>query len=382
MKQYFSENLKKLRRKADITQDKLAEFIGVSPQTVSKWERAETYPDIETLPILSGYFGVTIDELLGNDRMRTEEEIDRLIENIKITGLRDESGALALAREGYRKYPYSYKMLDAYSSALSLYCPGKEVWEKEYKAEVRRIAKLVLEECTDDNLRYSALEKMCSTCSDREEYRQLCERIPDGFHFTRELWLEDYYKINTEEGLRLRQKNTMELMWWFLSHVETLCGRGTDAEQDSPKADTDTWIAACEMQIAVYKGIFCDGDYIEFSWNMAWVNYHLAEAWIEKGEYDKVFDCLEQVAEYTAMHEALPSFATHTSYLASTLTYDESQMCLQGSCGSPEYYLKMLKAPQYDAIRDTPRFSDVVHRLETCKRNLRIRDEKDFEWLK
>ena len=40
MKNYFSENIKKLRRTADITQEKLAEFVGVTPQTVSKWERA------------------------------------------------------------------------------------------------------------------------------------------------------------------------------------------------------------------------------------------------------------------------------------------------------------------------------------------------------
>ena len=60
MKQYFAGNLKKLRKNADITQEKLAECLGVLPQTVSKWERAETYPDIETLPSLSNFFDVTI----------------------------------------------------------------------------------------------------------------------------------------------------------------------------------------------------------------------------------------------------------------------------------------------------------------------------------
>ena len=65
MKQYFAGNLKKLRKNADITQEKLAECLGVLPQTVSKWERAETYPDIETLPSLANFFGVTIDELLS-----------------------------------------------------------------------------------------------------------------------------------------------------------------------------------------------------------------------------------------------------------------------------------------------------------------------------
>ena len=106
MKNYFSENLKKLRRTADITQEKLAEFIGVTPQTISKWERAETYPDIETLPVIANYFGVTIDELLGNDKIKTDEMIDKLIaESRESARLGDETKALSMAVEGYKRYP-------------------------------------------------------------------------------------------------------------------------------------------------------------------------------------------------------------------------------------------------------------------------------------
>lgn len=122
MKNYFSENIKKLRRTADITQEKLAEFVGVTPQTVSKWERAETYPDIETLPAIANYFGVTIDELLGNDKTQTDAMIDQLIaDSSESARLGDEAKALTIALEGYKRYPYSYKMMDFYTTALQSY---------------------------------------------------------------------------------------------------------------------------------------------------------------------------------------------------------------------------------------------------------------------
>lgn len=99
MKQYFAGNLKKLRKNADITQEKLAECLGVLPQTVSKWERAETYPDIETLPSLANFFGITIDELLGNDQLRTEEIIDQMIADIRETARQgNEERAVEMAR--------------------------------------------------------------------------------------------------------------------------------------------------------------------------------------------------------------------------------------------------------------------------------------------
>lgn len=54
-----------LRKKRGISQQKLAEALGVSFQAVSKWENRITMPDITLLPMLAEYFDVTVDELLG-----------------------------------------------------------------------------------------------------------------------------------------------------------------------------------------------------------------------------------------------------------------------------------------------------------------------------
>lgn len=55
-----------LRRAEKMTQEELAGILGVSSQTVSKWENSTTMPDILLLPLIADTFGVTIDTLFGN----------------------------------------------------------------------------------------------------------------------------------------------------------------------------------------------------------------------------------------------------------------------------------------------------------------------------
>ncbi len=381
MKQYFGENLKKLRKDADITQDKLAEFIGVTPQTISKWERAETYPDVETLPILANYFNVTIDELLGNDKIRTEETIDRLIADIRETArLGEEAKAVEMAREGYRRYPYSYKMMDYYCTALQSYDVTNENWN-ERKTEIRRAAERILEGCTVEEYRYGAIESMCAVCAP-DERPEMYKKIPSGLSFTRELWMKDLLPASTDEGVELRQKNMLELLWFFLNEVTELCGWWFERQHGDPKADADTWIAVNEMKLAIYRCLFRDGDYYEFAWNAATAYSCMAEAYMTKGNGEKALECWQKTAEFSVMHESVPSYAKYTSFLVDHMVYDESKYGKFGSCGSPEDYLHRMKQPLYDPIREDARFREIEAIFADCPRNLRRRAEKDFEWLK
>lgn len=61
----FSEIFKSLRKDELLTQEQAAEIFGVSPQAISRWENASSYPDITLLPAIALYFDITIDELLG-----------------------------------------------------------------------------------------------------------------------------------------------------------------------------------------------------------------------------------------------------------------------------------------------------------------------------
>ena len=69
----LGNQIKALRLRRGITQETLAAALNVSPQAVSKWEREAALPDIQLLPALSAYFGVTIDELFAlSDETRLE----------------------------------------------------------------------------------------------------------------------------------------------------------------------------------------------------------------------------------------------------------------------------------------------------------------------
>ena len=70
---YLPANLKKYRIAKDLTQEEVAEFLGITAQSVSKWERGESYPDITFLPALANIFETSVDLLIGMDAVRAEE---------------------------------------------------------------------------------------------------------------------------------------------------------------------------------------------------------------------------------------------------------------------------------------------------------------------
>ncbi len=61
----IAETIRRLRRDRGMTQNELADRLGVSYQAVSRWENESSYPDIELLPAIAALFGVTVDYLLG-----------------------------------------------------------------------------------------------------------------------------------------------------------------------------------------------------------------------------------------------------------------------------------------------------------------------------
>lgn len=68
----FSENLITLRKKQNLSQEELAEKVGVSRQTLSKWETGESLPDIQKCSALAAFFGVTLDDLVNYEEQKEE----------------------------------------------------------------------------------------------------------------------------------------------------------------------------------------------------------------------------------------------------------------------------------------------------------------------
>ena len=118
---YLPENLKKYRVLKNLTQEDVAEYLGITPQSVSKWERGESYPDITFLPALANIFETSVDLLIGMDTIRAEETRY----NIHKKAVEyQRSGDYDLAEKTYRDalliYPNNPGMILGLASTLAL----------------------------------------------------------------------------------------------------------------------------------------------------------------------------------------------------------------------------------------------------------------------
>ena len=78
----LAENLIRLRREKEVTQEEVANFIGVTKASVSKWETRQSLPDILLLPVIASYYGVTVDELLGYKPQLGKEQIQKIYHDL------------------------------------------------------------------------------------------------------------------------------------------------------------------------------------------------------------------------------------------------------------------------------------------------------------
>lgn len=74
----LGNKIKELRKARNISQEILAEYLGVSFQAVSKWENEAGLPDVTLIPAIASFFGVSTDELLDYNRMENERKRDAI----------------------------------------------------------------------------------------------------------------------------------------------------------------------------------------------------------------------------------------------------------------------------------------------------------------
>ena len=111
----IAENLIRLRREKNITQEALADHIGVTKGSVSKWEKNISKPDIGTLPLLATFFDVSIDELLGYAPQLSDDQIQKLYRQFSNDFSRYdfetvEQTVNACVKKYYSCYPFLFRM--------------------------------------------------------------------------------------------------------------------------------------------------------------------------------------------------------------------------------------------------------------------------------
>ena len=101
----FAENVKQLRKAKEITQEKLADTLGVTGQTVSRWELGICYPDLELLPAIANFFGVSIDRLLSNDAISKENDLLHFYKVLDTRPMQNRE-KIEFVQAYCRKYPF------------------------------------------------------------------------------------------------------------------------------------------------------------------------------------------------------------------------------------------------------------------------------------
>ena len=120
MAKTIGEIIRELRKQQKITQEELAEQIGVTPQAISRWERDVGYPDITQIVPLSKALGVSTDEILGANVGTVEEQIKEYIDlSLKASMEGDYEKSIEILKEAKARFPKSYLISLKLASALA-----------------------------------------------------------------------------------------------------------------------------------------------------------------------------------------------------------------------------------------------------------------------
>lgn len=184
----IGKRIKKLRCEKDITQEKLAEYLNISPQAVSRWETGLAAPDISALPALANLFDVTTDFLLGVDIINKENAVKELLAQVSyIIDTRGLSGSnysecVSLLRDGLKKYPHNPHLENRLG--IFLFHNHFDEGTEEYNAcvaEAIEICERIIATCNIDELRHSSISGLCYMYKEtgkREKAIELAMKMP------------------------------------------------------------------------------------------------------------------------------------------------------------------------------------------------------------
>ncbi len=313
---YLGENIKRLRREKGITQENLAEYLSVSFQSVSRWERGESFPDITLLPLISKFFDVSVDEVLGINEVKDEERIKEYLELYDNMKLKNLSLTCEKFKQAAKEFPRDFRILIRYMELLQEEkgVPNRTDYEKASK-ELMSLYEYIQKNCTDDSIRIWSkriiiqhlLIKYQCTCNEEGRYYvydEYLNRAKDIIYTlpslsdSREIMLgglaydsESYYSIAKnllEELLFILQDNTFG---YFLYRP------------------TEDRIIAFVSQLNLLNLLYPNGDYGKNCFNRLYTLGNLGNLYHKSGDDEKALEYLKLAAEYAKELDSIPEFS-------------------------------------------------------------------------
>lgn len=174
----LGDKIRQLRKGKGISQEVLAQYLGVSFQAVSKWETGTTLPDVTLIPAIASFFGVSTDELFDYNRLEAERRVREICQQAYACRQRDPVQSEQILWEGLKKYPGNDVILNNLLYTMAALERGEEMVT---------ICKTLIEGTHDDEVKYDALRILAQTYHDMGQQDLVAptlEQIPE-LYFTK-----------------------------------------------------------------------------------------------------------------------------------------------------------------------------------------------------
>lgn len=193
----IGEKIKALRKQKNISQDVLANYLGVSFQAVSKWENESTLPDVMMIPAIASFFGVSTDELFDFNLYEVEKEVEKICYEAYKYRIDDPAASERILRDGLQRFPGNDIILNNLLYTLDFNTRADEVIT---------LCKTLIESTKDDSVKYDACRflAMCyNECKQNNLIKPTLEIIPEIYFTKLELTA---HLLNGEESYEAAQK--------------------------------------------------------------------------------------------------------------------------------------------------------------------------------
>ncbi|MBQ4562317.1 MAG: helix-turn-helix transcriptional regulator [Clostridia bacterium] len=172
--------IKSLRKEKNISQEVLANHLGLTAQAVSKWEQGVTLPDVELIPAIASYFGVSTDELFDFNLQEVNKQVIAICDEAYKFRFSDTPRSRQILRDGLKRFPGNEIILNNLLYTL-------EFCEEEQRKEFVEVGKNLIETSKDDATRFDALRMLASCYSymgNDELVKETLDKLPE-IYFTK-----------------------------------------------------------------------------------------------------------------------------------------------------------------------------------------------------
>lgn len=360
MKLNIGDSIKRMRKEMDITQEEFAQVFGVSCQSVSRWESGACYPDIELIPDIAKFFGVSADRLMGIDEGVENESIGRILGEFQAAISKGKIyDCIDIARRGVSEHPNNYVLLNKLMYALFVSGSDdadipdwKENMEK-YDAEIVAFGERLMKHCPDMEIRAEATARLAFQHCEmgrKDIGRRIYETLPTLNH-CREIAI--WWALDEKEKL----PHTRELIDKAYSLLST------GIYQLSYLLSDDDAIKVFEKSDAIDR-IMYDGKVFEGTYCSCKHNYCIAKHYIKLGNYEKAFEHLTVCAKSAVAFDNRPEERKEYSLLLGEQTDRRSDFETADSRPLTEIVRDMwLSDSVFDEIRGTEEFNYIIRSL-------------------